>query len=350
MVTAVDFGGRLVGDGMPCLLIAEAGVNHNGNLARARQLVEAARQGGADVIKFQTFAAERLVTSEAVKAKYQVEATGTSESQFEMLRRLELGVEEHRDLMEQCRAEGIAFLSTPFDEDSADLLEELEVEAFKIPSGEITNLAFVAHVARKMKPMIISTGMSTLGEVESAVKAVENAGNSRFILLHCTSAYPTQPHEVNLRAMETMARAFGKPVGYSDHTRGMEVALAAVALGACCIEKHLTVDRSLPGPDHKASINPGELTDFVASIRTVEVALGHGRKEPTAGELDTAAVARKSLVAACDIPAGVELTEEMVSVKRPGTGLPPSMAEFLIGRKARKKMPKGTLILMDCLT
>ena len=349
MVTSVAIGGLEFGDEGPCLVIAEAGVNHNGDLAQARQLVDAAKECGAEVVKFQTFNAERLVTERAVKARYQAERTDAGESQLDMLRRLELRAEDHRQLMDHCRAERINFLSTPFDEGSADLLAELGVEAYKIPSGELTNLPFLSHVARKMKPMIISTGMSTLGEVEAAVKAVEGEGNPNFILLHCTSAYPTDPQEVNLRAMETMARAFGKPVGYSDHTQGGEVALAAVALGACCVEKHLTLDRSLPGPDHKASLEPRDLADFIAAIRKVEAALGHGRKQPTPGELDTAAVARKSLVAARAIPAGAVISEEMIAVMRPGTGLPPTMLEFLVGRKVGRDIPAGTPLVADCL-
>jgi len=240
-------------------------------------------------------------------------------------------------------------MSTPFDEESADFLADLGVAVFKIPSGEITNLPFLRHVACRGKPMIVSTGMSYLGEVETAVRTIEEAGNYDFVLLHCVSNYPADPADVNLRAMQTMATAFGVPVGYSDHTLGIEVAIAAVALGACVIEKHFTLDRSLPGPDHRASLEPDELAVLVRGIRTVEAALGQGRKEPAASEANTAAVARRSLVAARDIPAGTVLTEEMLAIKRPGTGLPPAMLGHTLGRRTRVNMPAGTIIDLGML-
>ena len=321
---ALDIAGRKVGPGHPCFIIAEAGVNHNGDLDLARQLVDAAVRTGADAVKFQTFQADRLVTSDAPKAEYQKETTGTTESQWEMLRRLELSAEAHRELMRYCQDKGILFMSSPFDELSADLLEELNVAVFKIPSGEITNLPFLSHIARKGKPMIVSTGMSYLSEVEAAVHAIEAANNRNYVLLQCTSNYPADPADANLSAMGTMARAFGAPVGYSDHTPGIEVPLAAVALGACVVEKHLTLDRGLPGPDHRSSLEPEEFSSMVRGIHSVEAALGHGRKEPAASESNTASVARKSLVAAQDIPAGAVLTEELIGVKRPGTGLSPA--------------------------
>ena len=345
----VDIADRKVGPGQPCFIIAEAGVNHNGSLELARQLVEVAARAGADAVKFQTFKAARLVTPDAPKADYQLQTTDAAESQYDMLRQLELSPEAHKELMAYCQRQGILFMSTPFDEESADFLADLGVAVFKIPSGEITNLPFLDHVAHKGKPMIVSTGMAYLGEVEAAVHIIEQAGNRSFVLLHCVSIYPADPADANLRAMQTMATAFGVPVGYSDHTPGIEVALAAVALGACVIEKHFTLDRSLPGPDHRASLEPDELTALVRGIRTVEAALGHGRREPAASEANTAAVARRSLVAAKDISAGTVLTEEMIAIKRPGTGLPPAMRPYLIGRTVQMTVPAGALFTLEML-
>lgn len=350
MVTAVDIAGRLVGPGHPCFIIAEAGVNHNGDLGLAKQLVDMAVQAEADAVKFQTFKAERIVTREAPKAEYQKRTTGAAESQLDMLRRLELSPQMHHDLKAYCEDRGILFMSSPFDEESADLLAGLDVSVFKVPSGEITNLPFLAHVARKGKPIIVSTGMAYLSEVEAAVRAIQEAGNQHLVLLHCVSNYPADPADVNLRAMQTMSAAFSVPVGYSDHTPGIEVPLAAVALGACVVEKHVTLDRSLPGPDHRASLEPEELAAMVRGIRTVAAALGHGRKEPAASEAGTAAMARKSLVAARDIRAGEELTEHLLEIKRPGTGLPPAMRPYLLGRTTRMPIPAGGLISLEMLT
>lgn len=338
---------RAVGIGDPCFIIAEAGVNHNGDLNIAHRLIDVAAEAGADAVKFQTFVAERLVTSAAPKAEYQLQSTDAAESQFDMLKRLELSEQMHRELIAYCHERKIIFLSTPFDEENADLLDALNVPAFKIPSGEITNTLFLNHVARKAKPMIVSTGMASLGEVESAVRVITATGNTQIVLLHCVSNYPANPADINLRAMQTMARAFGVPVGYSDHTPGIEVALAAVALGACIVEKHFTLDRNLPGPDHQASAEPAELAALVRGIRIVEAALGGGRKQPAATEANTAAVARRSLVAACDIPAGAVITETMIALKRPGTGLPPAMCEYLIGRVACASIRAGSLLTLD---
>ena len=328
-------------------VIAEAGVNHNGDPALAYRLVEAAANAGADAVKFQTFKAERLVTRAAPKAAYQIVNTGTTESQLEMLRRLELSEEVHRELSRRCAELGIAFISTPFDEDSADLLASLGVPLFKIPSGEITNIPFLEHVARIGLPIVMSTGMAYLGEVETAVRAIEGSGNNRLALLHCVSNYPAAASDVNLRAMLTMREAFGYPVGYSDHTEGVEVALAAVAMGACAIEKHFTLDRSLPGPDHSSSLEPSELGLLIRGIRTVESAMGHGRKEPAMSEANTASVARRSLVAACDIPAGITIREEMISIRRPGTGLPPALHDLLVGRVAKKSIAEGEMLSFE---
>ena len=346
---AIEILGREIGPGQPCFIIAEAGVNHNGSLEMARQLVDAAARAGADAVKFQTFKAEKVIAPQAPKAAYQLQTTGTGESQLDMVKRLELSFDAFRELYVYCQDKGIRFMSTPFHEESVDFLDELNVAVFKVPSGEITNLPFLAHVARKGKPMIVSTGMSNLGEVEAAVRTIEETGNHDLVLLHCVSNYPADPADVNLRAMQTMAAAFGVPIGYSDHTLGIEVALAAVALGACVIEKHFTLDRSLPGPDHRASLVPNELFTLVRAIRTVEMALGHGRKEPAASEANTAAVTRRSLVAARDIRAGTTLTEELIAIKRPGTGLPPATRPYLIGRTARTTIPVGTLLTLEML-
>jgi N-acetylneuraminate synthase/N,N'-diacetyllegionaminate synthase len=264
-----------------------------------------------------------------------------------MLRELELSAESHKDLMQYCAEKSVLFMSSPFDEISADLLDDLNVSAFKIPSGEITNLKYLAHVARKGRPMIVSTGMANLKEVSDAVQTIQESGSPEFILLQCVSNYPASPEDANLRAMSTMASAFGVPVGYSDHTLGISTALAAVALGACVIEKHLTLDKQLPGPDHLASLEPHEFKTMVEEIRSVESSLGHGRKEPVPSEVSTAAAARKSLVAVADIPAGTILTEELVAAKRPGTGLSPAMLSQVLKRKVRSSVQEGALITME---
>ena len=345
----IDIGGRIVGLGRPCFIVAEAGVNHNGDVEIARKLVEAAVSAGADAVKFQTFKAERLVTPHAPKADYQKRTTDAEETHFDMIHRLELSADMHRALIDYCRDRDILFMSSPFDEDSADLLTDLDVAVFKIPSGEVTNLPFLAHVARKGKPMIVSTGMSYLGEVDAAVRTIRDAGNRDIVLLHCVSNYPAAIEDVNLKAMQTMAVAFDVPVGYSDHTLGIEVPMAAVAMGAHVIEKHFTLDRSLPGPDHVASLEPDELAAMVRGIRLVESALGHGQKEPAASEANTAAVARKSLVAAREIPAGTTLTEDLIAIKRPGTGLPPVMRRNLVGRRVKTRVPAGALLTLEML-
>ena len=345
----VEVESRRIGPGYPCFIIAEAGVNHNGDVRLARRLVDVAVEAGAGAVKFQTFNAERLVTPGAPKADYQLQATGGSESQFEMLRRLELSPEALRGLFGYCSQRGVLSMSTPFDEQSADLLEDLGVPVYKIPSGEITNLPFLTHVASKGKPMIVSTGMSYLDEVKTAMHAIEEVGNTNVVLLHCVSTYPADPADVNLRAMHTMSTEFDVPVGYSDHTPGIEVALAAAVLGACVIEKHITLDRGLPGPDHQASLEPDELAELVRGVRIVEKALGHGRKEPAPSELNIAAVARKSLVAARDIPPGTVLAEDDVAIKRPGTGLPPVMRSHVVGRISKTDISAGTVLTWELL-
>lgn len=345
----IKIGDRIIGKDRPCYVIAEAGVNHNGDPEVALQLVDAAVAAGADAVKFQTFSTERVVTRDAPKALYQIETTAANVSQFEMLQALELSADVHRDIQNYCRMRGITFLSSPFDETSADFLEELNVPAFKIPSGELTNLPFLTHVSRKGKPMIVSTGMASLKEVETAVAAIRKGGNINLVLLHCVSAYPAKPADVNLRAMQTMAGVFGTSIGFSDHTLGIEVALAAVALGAQVIEKHFTLDCSLPGPDHRASLEPQQLTALVRGIRVVEAALGHGRKEPSTCESDVASVSRKSIVAARDIAAKTILSGDLLCMKCPGTGLPAAMLEQVIGKVAVCNIPAGTFLTSDML-
>ncbi len=349
MRAAIQIGDHWVGPGRPCYLIAEAGVNHNGAFERACRLVDAARAAGADAVKFQAFRADRLVTRAAPKAAYQRTTTGAAENQYEMLKRLELDDDAQRELARYCAARGIPFLATPFDEASADLLEALNVPAFKIGSGDLTNLPLLAHVARKGKPLIVSTGMADLDEVRAAVETIGRAGGPPLILLHCVSNYPADPAVVNLRAMATLAREFDVPVGYSDHTLGLDVPLAAVALGACVIEKHFTLDRNLPGPDHQASADPTELAALAQAIRRVESALGDGRKRPAPAEADTAAAARRSLVAARAIKAGAILAAGDIALRRPGTGLPPARLAQVLGCRARVAIPAGTLLQMEML-
>ena len=349
MVRAVHIADRAIGPENPCLIIAEAGVNHNGSLEMALQLVDAAAEAGADIVKFQTFKSEQVVSPRAPKAEYQVQNTGSIESQLDMIKKLELPDDAFRTIQSRCRDKGILFLSTPFDDSSADLLETMGVAAYKIPSGEITNDPFLTHVARKQKPLILSTGMSNLAEVAAAIEVIYATGNTQLIVLHCVSNYPATPASVNLRAMETLERRFAVPTGFSDHTEGISIPLAAVALGACVIEKHFTLDRSLPGPDHRASLEPAELAAMVKGIRQVQAALGNGVKLPVAEELSTAAVARRSLVAAKDLQAGTVLASNMIAIRRPGTGLPPSELQSMLGRKLKEDVAAGSLFTREML-
>ncbi|HEY4934468.1 MAG TPA: N-acetylneuraminate synthase [Terriglobales bacterium] len=349
MVKPVFIGTRPVGPGLPCLVIAEAGVNHNGSLDMALRLVDAAVEAGADIVKFQTFKSEEVVTPLAPKADYQVQNTGASESQLDMIKKLELPDDAFRTIQARCRERGITFLSTPFDPRSADLLEEMGVAAFKVASGEITNHPFLSHVARKGRPLIVSTGMSNLDEVAAALDVIYAAGNTNLVLLHCVSNYPAAPASVNLRAVKTLEERFNVPVGYSDHTEGIAIAIGAAALGACVVEKHFTLDRTLPGPDHRASLEPRELVAMVKGIRDVQSAVGDGVKRPVAEELSTAAVARRSLVAAHDLLAGTVLTDNMVAIRRPGTGLPPSDLNRLVGRQLKQDLDAGDLFTLEML-
>lgn len=331
---------------MRTLIIAEAGVNHNGDLDCARRLVDIAAESGADLVKFQTFKAERLVTHSASKADYQIQATGQSESQYEMLKRLELTREMHLALIAHCNDREIEFFSTGFDIASVELLVELGLRRFKVPSGEITNLPYLRHIGHYKKPVILSTGMATLGEIEAAVDILEQSGTSlnQITILHCNTEYPTPMCDVNLRAMQSIQTALGVAVGYSDHTLGIEVAIAAVAMGATIIEKHLTLDRNLPGPDHKASLESAEFKAMVTAIRNIEQALGDGRKRPSSSEIKNKSIARKSLVAAAPICSGEVFSAANVAIKRPGTGISPMCWDEVIGKKSRQAFEIDELI------
>ena len=320
------------------LVIAEAGVNHNGDLDVAKRLVNAAAEAGADLVKFQTFKAEKIASSSAKKARYQVHNEGDAEggSQLDMLRRLELSESDHAVLVAHCAARGIGFFSTGFDLDSLEFLNGLGIPLFKVPSGEITNLPYLRRVASYGKDLILSTGMASMGEIEAAIDAIEASGlpRNRVTVLHCTTEYPAPFEEVNLRAMNTIGRAFGVRVGYSDHTQGIEVSLAAVALGATVIEKHFTLDRRLPGPDHAASLEPDELSALVRGIRRIEMALGQHRKFLTFSEAANVAAARKSIVAARPILSGDVFSDANLTAKRPGTGISPMRWDEVVGRSA----------------
>jgi N-acetylneuraminate synthase len=326
-------------------VIAEIGVNHNGSLELALQMIAAAVDAGADVVKLQTFSAEALTTRSAQKASYQVDRTGDG-SQQDMLRSLQLSLEDHVRLMDECEARGVDFLSSPFDVASVDALIRLGVAEIKIASGEITNLPLLRRVGAVGLPVLLSTGMSTMDEVEAALAALAASALDRSLitLLHCTSEYPAPPEDVNLRAMVSMRERFGLPVGYSDHTDGTTIAVAAVALGARVIEKHFTLDRTMEGPDHAASLEPDRFAAMVRGIRVVERALGDGNKGPTAGELKTMRVARKSIVAARDIAAGEIFNEDNLTTKRPGTGLSPMMWDGVIGTVATRNYGADELI------
>jgi N,N'-diacetyllegionaminate synthase len=314
-------------------IIAEAGVNHNGRLDLAYQLIDVAKDAGADAVKFQTFKAENVVSRLADKAEYQKKTTGSNESQFEMIKKLEISFDDFIKLKKYCDKKEIIFLSTPFDHQSIDFLYDL-IDIYKIPSGEIINHPYLKHIAAKNKPIIMSTGMANLGEVGEAINTILSVNSKANIsLLHCTTNYPAPYEEVNLKAMQTLAVAFKLPVGYSDHTLGIEVPVAAVAMGAKIIEKHFTLDKKLSGPDHKASLEPSELKEMVKAIRNIEIALGDGIKKPNKSEIEIMKVARRSLIATRDIRVGEIIKESDIAIKRPGTGILPKFKEIVIGMK-----------------
>jgi len=330
------------------IIIAEAGVNHNGDLTRAKRMIEKAATSGADYVKFQTFKTELGIVNNAPKAPYQLDTTSKSQSQFEMIKALELNEDQHKQLIEHCHIHNIKFLSTPFDFWSIDFLVQQKINLWKLPSGEITNLPYLRKIGSFGQEIILSTGMCTLDEVATTLVVLEQAGTPRkqISLLHCNTEYPTPMEDVNLRAMETLRTTFSdlKGVGYSDHTLGIEVPIAAVARGATIIEKHFTLDRTLPGPDHRASLEPAELTAMVKAIRNIEIALGSTKKEPTTSELKNRPIARKSIVAAKQILKGELFTEENLTVKRPGTGVSPMRWDDFIGQPATRNYQEDELI------
>lgn len=325
-------------------IIAEAGVNHNGNVELAKKMVEVAKKSGADAIKFQTFKAEQLVTTRLQKAEYQQKTTDKSESQLEMLKKLQLTQAEFIELKSCCSQIGIEFLSTPFDLESLEFLHHIGLKRWKIPSGEITNLPYLIKIAETKLPVILSTGMATMEEVAEAINVLKKNGTVEMSLLHCTTEYPTPYNDVNLTAMNTMQREFSMPVGYSDHTMGIEISIAAVAMGATIIEKHFTLDRNMNGPDHQASLEPDKLREMVEAIRHVEEAMGDGIKQPAQSEIKNIHVARKSIVAKNSIAKGGILTEENLTVKRPGSGISPMKWFEVLGSKALRNFEEDELI------
>ena len=341
---SISIARKTIGAGAPCFVIAEAGVNHNGDPELAHKLITAAAEAGADAVKFQTFKAEKLVTASAKMASYQVANTGKESSQLEMLKRLELPYAVHAGLKAYAESLGLVFLSTPFDEEAIDFLSDLGVAAFKAGSGDLTNLPYLRRMAGKGLPMILSTGMATLDEAQEAVDNVRMAGNNQLVVLQCTTNYPCPPEEVNLRAMHTLAAVLKVLPGYSDHTAGLEVPVIAVAAGATVIEKHFTLDRGMEGPDHRASLEPRQLGEMIAQIRRVEMLLGRGEKEPFASEKEIMAAARKSVVSAMRIPAGIAISREMLTIKRPGTGMHPRNIDILPGRISARDIPADTLL------
>ncbi len=320
-------------------IIAEAGVNHNGSMELAKKLIDVAVDAGADAVKFQTWKTELCITKDAKKADYQIENTKNSEeTQFEMVKKLELNEETHYELVRYCKEKNIMFLSTPFDHVSIDFLNDLGLEIFKIPSGEITNLPYLRHIGKLNKKIILSTGMANIGEIEDTLDVLTNAGTKKenIIILHANTEYPSPMEDINLKAMVTIGNTFDIPYGYSDHTLGIEVDIAAVAMGACCIEKHFTLDKTMDGPDHKASLEPDELKAMVKAIRNIELALGNGIKKPSLSETKNIAIARKSIIAKVSIKKGEIFSVDNITVKRPGTGISPMRWDEVIGTVAQK--------------
>lgn len=332
---------------MALKIIAEAGVNHNGKLSIAKQMVLAAKEAGADYIKFQTFYPKALVSEYAEKADYQKKDMEDMESQLEMLERLSLSHDDFIRLKDYCQEQGIGFLSTPFDMESVRFLDKLNMDFWKLPSGEITNLPYLLEIAKTKKPVVMSTGMCELKEIEAAVTYLKKGGVKELILLHCNTEYPTPMEDVNLKAMLTLRKVFSLAVGYSDHTQGIEIPIAAAALGACVLEKHFTLDRTMKGPDHSASLEPGELKEMVRAVRNVERAIGTGNKEPSESEKKNMEVVRKSIVAKCEIAKGEIFTEENLAVKRPGIGISPMKWFEIIGKRAERDFKADEIISFE---
>ena len=345
----IKVGDKFIGDGYPCFIIAEAGVNHNGDVSLAKEMVDKAVEAGVDAIKFQTFKSEKLVTKYASMAKYQKENIGEEDSQFNMLKKLELSFEEFIELKDYCNDKSIIFMSTPFDIDSAEFLNSMGMEAFKISSGDLTNIPMLEYIANFNKPIILSSGMSVIGEIEDALISLRNRGVENVAVLHCTSNYPAPLDSVNLKAMNTIKNTFNILGGYSDHTRGITIPIAAAALGANIIEKHFTLDKSMEGPDHKASLDPQELKAMVEEIRKVESSLGNGIKMFNESEIDTMRVARKSIVAARDIKSGETIKLQDLDYKRPGNGLSPKYYKEIIGKKAKRDIKIDEQLTLDLM-
>jgi len=348
MKHGMTIAGRRVGPGERCLVIAEAGVNHNGKVDLAHQLVDAAADAGADAVKFQAFKTDWLVTPDAPRAKYQAANTGSNESQYSMLKALELGAKDFAAIKRHCEDRGMIFLCTPFDVPSADMLANLGVQAMKIPSGEVTNTLFLEHLATLNLPLILSTGMASMEEIHRAVQTLRRpADHAGLVVLHCVTNYPAAPQEVNLRVMHTLARELDVAVGLSDHTLGVYVAIGAAAMGACVIEKHFTLDRNLPGPDHRASLDPAELAQLVEGVRQIHEAMGDGVKQVSQEEHTTAGLVRRSLAAALPIPRGTVITSSMLTTLRPASGIAPHLASQVIGRRAAVDIPARKLLSWD---
>ena len=326
------------------IIIAEAGVNHNGSFELAKKMVDAAQEAGADYVKFQTFNPKKLVSQYAEKAEYQKETTGSDETQLQMLQKLTLTEDHFLSLRDYCREVGIGFISTPFDLDSIAFLDTFDMDFWKVPSGEVTNLPYLEAIARTKRKVVMSTGMCDMNEIQDAIEVLEKNGTTEITLLHCNTQYPTPYEHVNLSAMNSIRDALHKEVGYSDHTQGIEVPIAAVAMGATVIEKHFTLDKNMEGPDHKASLNPIELQQMVEAIRNIEQAIGNGLKEPSSSELANMAVARKSIVASRDIKQGEIFSEENLTTKRPGTGISPMKWYEVIGKVAPRDFSEDEII------
>lgn len=345
----IKIGHKLISPAAPVFIIAEAGVNHNGKLGLALKLIDAAANAGADAVKFQTFKAEQVTTAQGEMAEYQKHNLGKTESQIEMIRKLEIRDSWYPTLIKRCRERNIVFMSAPHGHiPSADLLKKFKLPVYKIASGDLTNRPLLEHVARFGKPMVISTGMAELAEVKEAVKWVKTVGNNQIIILHCTTNYPCLPDEVNLAAMQTMARELpGVLTGYSDHTEGSQTSIMAATLGACVLEKHLTLDKSLPGPDHKASADPKEFKKFVQAVRNVRIITGNPQKKPSKREYNVIKIARKSIATITAIKKGEEFTDQNLTIKRPGNGIRPKYLRAILGKKAKRAIANDVLLRKD---
>lgn len=345
----INIGNKTINENNQSFIIAEAGVNHNGKIDMAKKLVDAAVKAGVDAVKFQTFSTDRLIIKDTKKAKYQINNTGNKESQYDMLKKLELSFEDHKIIKDYCDKNNITFLSTPYDAESADMLDQLGVLAYKVSSSDNTNLPFLKYLSKKDKPVILSTGMSYLGEISEAVRVFENNNFKDLILLHCVSNYPISMEKVNLKAIKTLKENFNTIVGYSDHTAGIGAAPYSISLGAKVIEKHFTLDKDLSGPDHKASLNPSELKETVDLIRKVEKAMGTGIKAPILEERDSKKKLQKSIVSKKDISKNEVITEDKLTTKRPGTGISPIYIDEVVGKKINIDIEKDTILKINML-